>query len=188
MSTHTRHRLARVLVAAGCLLCFASAARAQQGPPIPGATGVVTPEGGGNGATEAIGAAAGKAVEGTQKLLRGVGIGKDEKHKDVDPLEALPLGTKVVVRDVGTGAANAVHGNEVDQKASEGTVIEIDRRTRIIVVRLADRTTERLRLDEPAGRDPNRDVHATPTASGTVSLSYVDASGDKVVLSFRKVS
>jgi hypothetical protein len=186
MSTHTRHRLVPVLVAAGCLICFAPPALAQQGPPVPGATGVVTPEGGGNGATDAIGAAAGKAVEGTHKLLRGVGIGKDEKHKDVDPLEALPLGTKVVIR-YGGGAANAVHDSDIDQKTTEGTVIDIDRKTRVIVVRLVDRTTEKLRLDAAAGHDPDRDVNATPAASGTVSLSYVDASGDKLVLSFRKV-
>jgi len=187
MRTHTR-RLTGVLVTAGCLVCFAPAALAQQGPPIPGATGVVVPEGGGNGATEAIGAAAGKAVEGTQKLLHAVGIGKDDKRKDVDALEALPLGTKVVIRDGVSGAANAVHEREPDPKTAEGTVIEIDRRTRVIVVRLTDRTTEKLRLDEPAGRDLDRDATATPTAGGTVSLSYVDANGDKVVLSFRKVS
>ena len=58
----------------------------------------------------------------------------------------------------------------------------------MIVVRLTDRTTEKLRLDEPAGRDLDRDAAATPTTNGTVSLSYVDANGDKIVLSFRKVS
>ena len=80
-----------------------------------------------------------------------------------------------------------MHESEIDQKTTEGTVIEIDRRTRVIVVRLVDRTTEKLRLDAAAGHDPDRDVNATQAPSGTVSLSYTDASGDKVVLSFRKV-
>ena len=73
---------------------------------------------------------------------------------------------------------------------TEGRVIELDRRSGVVVVRLADRTTERLRLAESKDRSstPSADTTTTKEAGETISLSYVDANGDRVVILFRKAS
>src|SRR5687767_3157294 len=97
MTARTRHRRGRMAIAAVAVALFVPAVVAQTGPPIPGVTGVVVPEGGGDGATSAIGAVAVKAAEGTRHLLRAIGIGKDDPARRGDSLEALAVGATVVL-------------------------------------------------------------------------------------------
>lgn len=190
MTAHTRHRLGRLAIAAGSVGLFAATLVAQSAPPpIPGATGVAEPEGTKNGGTAAVAAAATKTVEGTNKLLRAIGIGggDGDSKKAVDPLEALPLGSTVIVRHSAVSDAAARQAPADAQKSTEARVIDINRRTGVIILRLTDRTTETLKL---VGRPGELGLDGTTAqdTTGTTSVSYIDGTGQRVVLSFRKVT
>ena len=187
MTGHTRlRRLGRAPAAVGIVVLLSASVAAQTTPPIPGVTGAIAPEGSDGGAG-AIGAVATKAVEGTRRLLRAVGIGGKDDEKRVDSLETLQVGMTVVVR-YDAGLAAAPDASRVDAPlVTEGRVIERDRRNGVIVVRLADRRLETLQLAERSARDRTPDDRAPSDAGETVSVSYVDANGDRVLILFRKV-
>ena len=179
------------------LLCAAAADAQATRPVIPGATGVIRPEGSGDGATDAVEAVAEKTAEGTRNLLKAMGLaGKDDGFR-VESLKSLELGQTVVVRY----ATNIPAGHEATQAAqstqsaptgtvtiTEGRLIELDRKKGTVVVRLADKTTERLRIVEGREREAIEAGDATKDAAGMVSLSYVDAKGERIVILFRKSS
>jgi hypothetical protein len=188
MTAPAFRRIGLAAIAAAHLVLFTTAALAQSSspPPIPGSTGSITPDGKGDGATDAIGAATGKVLEGAKRVLRPGS--KEETGKESDPLALLALGTKVVRRegDV-TRALPQDDASVAEAKTTEGTVIELDRRTRVIVLRLADRTTERLRLDESSAPDKSQDASASKGPEEKVTLSYTDSSGAKTRHVFKKV-
>ena len=173
-----------MVIAAAAVVLFAATAVAQTRPPIPGVTGVVVPEGAGDGATDAIAAAAAKAAEGTQKVLRAVGIGKEDASKR-DPMAALTVGAMVVLSfDADVDAGKEPSGSPTE-RTTEGKIIELDRRAGVILVRLADRTTERLRLAK--GDERTVASGSTPKDAGPpIRVSYVDPNGDKTVVLFHR--
>ena len=186
MAAHAQQGFGRVALTAGSVVLLAASLVAQSTPPIPGVTGVVEPEGPRSGGTAAVAAVAGKTVEGTRRLLRAIGIGGD---KSADPLEALQPGMTVVVREEAlSAAADSAQGQDGGQTATEGRVIDINRGTGVIVIRLPDKKTATLQLANRATRDPEVDAGAPPEAGTTVTVSYIDADGQRVMLSFRKVS
>jgi hypothetical protein len=161
------------------VVLFAVGIVAQGRPPIPGATGVIVPEGAGDGATDAI-------IEGTRHILGALGSIGGKNESTTDPLKALALGATVVVRYNASVAAGSEVTEGQPPLVTEGRVIELDRRTGVVVVRLADRTTERLRVVDSKERSSAPSGGTTKEASETISLSYVDANGDRVVILFRK--
>jgi hypothetical protein len=188
MTAPVLRRIRLAAIAAGHLALFSTVALAQSSspPPIPGSTGSIVPDGKGDGATDAIGAATGKVIDGARHVLHPGS--KDESGKETDPLSLLALGTKVVVRQGdATRALPQEDPARADAKTTEGTVIELDRRTRVIVLRLADRTTERLRLDESSAPAKNPDAAATKDTEEKVTLSYTDTNGGKARHVFKKV-
>jgi hypothetical protein len=168
-----------VLLTAGPLL-------AQTGPTIPGVTGAKEAPGGGG--TEAVWAGVEKAAEGTRKLLGAIGIGKNDSEARADLLKTLEPGATVVVRYYATGADLHDLSQTEPLKTTEGRVIELDRKAGVIVVRLADRTTERLRIADRTAGNRAAEASATQDSSETVIVSYVDTGGDRVLIPFRKVS
>jgi len=179
-------------ITAGTVVLFAAVVVAQGRPPVPGATGVIVPEGGGDGATDAI-------IEGTRHILGALGSIGGKNEPTTDPLKALALGATVVVRYNANVAApsQATEGQAAAPSQStegqaplvtEGRVIELDRRTGVVVVRLADRKTERLRLAESKERSAAAAGDTTKEPGDLISLSYVDANGDRVVILFKKAS
>jgi hypothetical protein len=144
---------------------------------------VIVPEGAGDGATDAI-------IEGTRHVLGALGsLGGKNEPTTGDPLKALELGATVVVRYNASAAAPSEGTESQAPLVTEGRVIELDRRSGVVVVRLADRTTERLRLAPSRERDSAAANGGTSKEEGeTISLSYVDAKGDRVVILFRKAS
>jgi hypothetical protein len=187
MRIFTHRRVGRPLITACAAVLFSTSLLAQTAPPpIPGATGVVKPEKGGDGATTAIGEAAGKVV-GALKSVTGNG----DKRNALDTLDALQPGMKVVIRDPAAARIDSANGrtstSTPEVTETEATTIDIDRRTSVIVVRLADRTTERLRLVKRAKAASDRDGKATESSAGTVDVSYVDANGNRVLQLFDKV-
>jgi hypothetical protein len=161
------HRTVGVVMPAllcAVLLGFTSAA-AQTGPPIHGVTGTIATPTTIKSEHEAANKAAegvGKVVEGAKKLLPG------GKGTSQDPLDGFIEGRLVVLRDVVEADREAV-------EATEGVVIDVNRRRNQITVRFADRKTQTLRL-------------AAPDAAGDVVVSYTDPAGAKVARDFKRVS
>jgi hypothetical protein len=186
MTAHQRHRLGRATITAGCVVLLAAAPLAQGKPPVPGVTGVVEPEGSKNGGTEAVAAVAARTAQGARRLLRALGIGGDgEKDASADALASLQPGTMVAIREE-PRAADRLPQDDA-QTTTEVRVLEINRRTGVILVRLPDKTTATLQLVDRAGGDAAVESGA-PDASGILTVSFVDDNGQRVLLSFRKVS
>ena len=186
MTAHTRARSRHLVIAAALVLLTAAPLLAQTGPTIPGVTGAKEAPGGGG--SDAVWAGVEKAAEGTRKLLGAIGIGKSDSETTADLLKTLENGATVVVRYYAKGADLRDLSQTEAEKTTEGRVIELDRKTGVIVVRLADRTTERLRLAERNASVRAGDASAAPAPSDIVVVSYVDSSGDRVLIPFRKVS
>jgi hypothetical protein len=184
MSTTTRRRGGQIAIVAGALMLLAAPGLAQTDPPVPGVTGVIVPEGG-DGGRDAVGAVAEKAAAGTRRIVRAVAgvFGGGDKATTTDPLKTLELGATVALRYEAT-ARQSVTANATP-KETEGRVIELDRRKGVVVVRLADRTTERLQLVDTRQREQKEDAAAD--AGDTVIVSYVDPNGDRVQVLFRRV-
>jgi hypothetical protein len=149
-----------------CALFLAPmAAAAQTAPPIHGVTGTMATPTTIKSEHEAANKAAegvGKVVEGAKKLLPG------GKGTSGDPLDGFTEGRRVVLRDV-------VEADREVAEATEGVVIDVNRKHSQITVRLADRKTQTLRL-------------AAPDAAGDVVVSYTDPAGAKVARDFKRVS
>ena len=194
MTDPRRRRAGVALTAVAVLLSVAAAGAQATRPPIPGATGVIRPPGGGDGATDAIEAVAEKTAEGTRNLIKAMGLAGNDDTFRVESLKSLELGQNVAVRyatnpsaaQAGTPSTSSPRAETVT--LTEGRVIELDRKKGTVVVRLADKTTERLRIVESQEREPVQGGDATKDAAGMVSLSYVDAKGERIVILFRRSS
>lgn len=186
MAAHTRARGRHVAMATALVLLTAGPLLAQTGPTIPGVTGAKEAPGGGG--SDAVWAGVEKAAEGTRKLLGAIGIGKNDSEARADLLKTLEPGATVVVRYYAKGADLSDLSRTEPQKTTEGRVIELDRKAGVIVVRLADRTTERLRIAQRPAGTRAAEASATQDSSETVIVSYVDTGGDRVLIPFRKVS
>ena len=103
-------------------------------------------------------------------------------------MKTLEPGATVVVRYYAKGADLQDLSRTEPEKTTEGRVIELDRKAGVIVVRLADRTTERLRIADRTTGSRAADASATQDSSETVIVSYVDTGGDRVLIPFHKVS
>ena len=188
MTAHTQARSRHMAIAAVLVLLTATPLLAQTGqkPTIPGVTGAKEAPGGGG--SDAVWAGVEKAAEGTRKLLGAIGIGKGDSETTADLLKTLENGATVIVRYYAKGADLRDLSQSEAAKTTEGRVIELDRRTGVIVVRLADRTTERLRIAERKAGNGTAGAAPTQDSSEIVVVSYVDTNGDRVMIPFRKVS
>jgi hypothetical protein len=164
-----RRRLRTAGLAMPALLCAlllgSTSAAAQTGPPIHGVTGTIATDTTIRSEHEAankVAEGAGKVVEGAKKLLPG------GKGTNQNPLDGFIEGRTVVLRDV-------VKADHQATEATEGVVIDVNRRRNQITVRLADRKTQTLRV-------------AAPDAAGDVVVSYTDPAGTKVARDFKRVS
>ena len=147
------------------LLAGSIAAAAQTAPPVHGVTGTIATETTIRSEHEAankVAEGAGKVVDGAKKLLPG------GKGTNQNPLDGFTEGRRVVLRDV-------VAADREVAEATEGVVIDLNRRRNQITVRFADRKTQTLRL-------------ATPDAAADVVVSYTDPTGAKVARDFKRVS
>ena len=185
MTAQLRQRPGRAAITAGCVLLLSAAPLAQGKPPVPGVTGVVEPEGSKNGGTEAVAAVAAKTAQGARRLLRAIGIGGDEKDTSTDALASLQPGTMVAIREEPRAAGGLPQDD--GQTTTEVRVLEINRRTGVILVRLPDKTTARLQLVDRGARGSAAES-AAPDAGGILTVSFVDDNGQRVLLSVRRVS
>jgi hypothetical protein len=107
--------------------------------------------------------------------------------KGPDALETLRPGVTVVVHYRIEGAEESAE--EIDRvaddglKTAEGIVERLDRRRHEITLRLADGTTETLRLTDRAAGETDASISAGATR---VTVYYSDESGHKVAHFFKK--
>ena len=147
----------RTLRAAGLalltLLCGAlsvTRAAAQPPPPIQGVTGTIATEGTINdehAAGHKVAEGAAHAVDAVKRTFSRGGKGASQ-----NPLDALIEGSRVVVRD-----AAASEGGPT--ATTEGVVVDVNRSRRQITVRLADKTTQVLRVMDGTASQSSAGAH-----------------------------
>ena len=137
-----------------------------------------------------------KAADGTEHTLHFL------KRTAVHGSQETAAGAKDVFHGLKEGSQVAVHytakgtdetAREVDNigrdglKASDVTVIHIDRGAKTMAVRTADGSQETYRLTDSAARDAGKDIDAGAEKSTRVTVYYTDEAGHKVAHFFKRV-
>jgi hypothetical protein len=109
-----------------------------------------------------------------------------------DTLGGIEAGSRIVVHyTADAGKATAL---EVDRlsakglKTIEGVVTRVDRVSRELSIRLADGSTQTLRLTDRAAADVGRDVDSGAAAATRVVVYYEDDAGHQVAHYFKRIS
>jgi len=109
-----------------------------------------------------------------------------------DSLRGLEAGSRVVVHYTVEGEQKTAH--EVDRvgsdglKTTEGVIMNVDRQTRTIVIRLADGSRQTLQLTERAAADVGKDIDQAAGRTTSVVIYYTDEAGRNVAHYFKRVS
>ena len=161
----------QLLVVAGmaAVIGGANARAAQQPPPIQGVTGTIATEGTIQETDEAAHKILVKAADGIERLFhlsaRSAIHGSDAAGNEA--LRALKKGTRVVVHYTAEG--ENLTAEEIDRlgdeglKQIEGKVTAVNRGARTISIRLANGTTQTLRLSDRAASDVSDDSRRAPS-------------------------
>ncbi len=109
-----------------------------------------------------------------------------------ETLRALKKGTHVVVHYTKDG--DTLTAEEIDRldaeglKQMEGKVTAVNRSKRTISIKLANGTTQVLRLSERAASDVGTDVDRASDGTATIIVYYNNEAGQPVVHYFKRVS
>jgi hypothetical protein len=192
-----RKSMGRVSVAivCGAALLVRPAVRAeQQPPPINGVTGTIALEGTVDQTSEAGKTVIVKTVDGIRHLFHVTE--KTVVHggaaSGTDTLGGLEAGSRILVHYTATAGQQTAH--EVDRldgkglKTIEGVVTRVDRGGRELSLRLADGSTQTLRLTERAATDVGRDVDSAADDATRVVVYYADEAGQQVAHYFKRIS
>jgi hypothetical protein len=175
----------------GAALVVSPVARAdQQPPPIQGVTGTIALEGtidqtSGAGRTVVV-----KTVDGIRHLFHVTEktVVHGTATTDADALNGIEAGSHIVVHYAAkAGTQTALEVDRVDPKGLkklEGVVTRVDRAGRQLSIRLADGTTQTLRLTDRAATDVGHDIDST----ANVVVYYADEAGRQVAHYFKRVS
>jgi hypothetical protein len=110
-------------------------------------------------------------------------------HGTEQGVDKLGEGTKVVVHYTSTGGKDTA--KEVDRvgddgmKATKGTVEEIDRGGKKLVVKTADGTKDTFRLSDDAAVDAGKDIGKGSVKTAHVTVYYTESAGKKVAHFFK---
>jgi hypothetical protein len=186
-----RHLGAKLAIAA--LLLTSLALHAQQPPPIQGVTGTIALEGTIDQTSKAGKTVIVKTVDGMRHLFHVTE--KTAVHggaaAGADTLEGLEAGSRVVVHyTAAAGGKTALEVDRLDAKglrSVEGVITRVDRVGREMTIRLADGTTQTLRLTERSAADVGRDVDAATADTARVVVYYADEAGQQVAHFFRRI-
>lgn len=166
--------VASLLLICGLLVGTPATLAAQN---VPGVTGTIQPDSG-RGDTDAAGHI---IADGLKSLFRG-------KDNDEEVLAQLREGTPVSVRYAKRGNTESAGTSEravADDPTTEGVVTEVDRKAKTIVIRFANRSRETFRL---ADRQPADAGKEGIQGADEVVVSYLDQTGRRVGINFKKVS
>jgi hypothetical protein len=180
-----------VALVCGAALLVPPVVRAEQQPPPPiqGVTGTIALEGTVDETSEAGKTVIVKTVDGLRHLFHVTEktIVHGSAAADADSLRGLDAGSRIVVHY--TANAEEQTALEVDRlgdkglKTMEGVVSRVDRAGRTMSIRLADGTTQTLRLTDRAAADVGRDIDS----AATVVVYYADEEGKQVAHYFKRV-
>jgi hypothetical protein len=145
---------------------MAASAAAQTAPPIQGVTGTVATDSTIRNEHDAARKVAGSVARAAKKILPG-GTATDQ-----NPLDALIVGTRVVVRE-------AAGGGDAAKTATGGVVIDVNRSRKQITIRSADNKAHTLRVMDGTGAPPAPGTH--------VVVSLADQAGARTY-DFTRVS
>jgi hypothetical protein len=145
---------------------------------VPGVTGTVQPDSG-RGDTDAAGHI---VAGGLKSIFRG-------KDGDDEWLKQLREGTPVALRYAKQGnkqsAAVKPDRDVTDDPTTEGTVTEIDRKAKTIVIRFTDRSRQTFRLADNQPADARQEMVPGPDE---VVVSFLDQAGRRIGRNFKKAS
>jgi hypothetical protein len=176
-----------ILLFGAVLLSLPPTASAQV--PISGVTGTMQMQGNVDQVYDGASKVIVKTADGIEHLLhitKGTSV-----HGGDSELRGLHPGTPVVVHYTIEGAEFSAQ--EIDDisasglKTTEGVVTKVDRKNQTIALRLADGSTQTLRLSERAATDDAKDVAADGVET-TVIVYYGEENGQKVAHYFRRTS
>jgi hypothetical protein len=194
MRKNIQRHLSVSLVCGAALLASPVMRAEQTPPPINGVTGTIALEGTVEQTSDAGKTVIVKTVDGIRHLF-GV-TEKTAVHGSAaagdDTLSGLETGSRVVVHY--NGKAGQQTALEVDRlgakglKTMEGVVSRVDRVGREMTIRLADGSTQTLRLTVRTATDVGRDVDSSAAGATRVVVYYADESGHQVAHYFRKIS
>jgi hypothetical protein len=181
----------------GCsaaLLALPALHAEQQVPPINGITGTIALEGTVDQTSQAGKTLMVKTVDGLRHLFHLTG--KTAVHvgdsASAEALRGLEAGSRVVVHyTANAGEETALEVDRLDAKGLktvEGVVTRVDRVGREMSIRLADGSTQTLRLTERAATDVGRDVDQATADTTRVVVYYADEAGQRVAHYFKRVS
>ena len=187
----------RLSVGFGCgaaLLALPAVHAEQQPPPIDGVTGTIALEGTVDQTSEAGKTVIVKTVDGIRHLFQVTE--KTAVHggaaAGVDSLRGLEAGSRIVVHYTAkAGQQTALEVDRLDAqglKVMEGVVSRVDRVGREMSIRLADGSTQTLRLTNRVATDVGRDVDSAAADATRVVVYYADETGHKVAHYFKRVS
>jgi hypothetical protein len=166
----------------------------QQPPPVNGVTGTIALEGTVDETSRAGKTVIVKTVDGIRHLFHMTGetAVHGSAAAGADTLGGIEAGNRVVVHY--TAKTRQETALEVDRvgasglKTVEGVVNRVDRAGRVISIRLADGSTQTLRLTERAAADVGRDVDSAVAHTTRVVVYYADESGHQVAHYFKRIS
>ena len=183
-------------VGCGAALLAVPVARAGQQPPPPisGVTGTIALEGTVDQTSRAANTVIVKTVDGVRHLfhLTDKTAVHGAESVEVEGVRGLKAGSAVVVHysgDAGTETALEVDRlGDAGLKTMEGIVTHVDRAGRKMTIKLADGSTETLRLTEHAATDAGKDVERAASSTTRVVVYYTDDAGQRVAHFFKRIS
>jgi hypothetical protein len=180
-----------ILLFGGLLFGLPTLRAIQETPPV---TGTIALEGTVNKTYAAANTIIVKTMDGVEHLFHFTRRTVVHGAKDTGDaaFSGLVDGSRVVVHYAVDGAdKTAVEVDRIDEsglRVMEGVVTRIDREGKTLAIRLADGSTETLRLSERAAGTVGKDVDRAAEDSAKVIVYYADEAGHRVAHYFRKIS
>jgi hypothetical protein len=136
-----------------------------------------------------------KAADGTEHTLHfvkstSVHGATAAASGGTDAFHGLKEGSEVAVHYTAKGSVESAH--EIDYlgrdglKATEATVVHVDRGAKTIAVKTAGGAEETYHLTDSAARDAGKDIEAGTEKSAKVTVYYTEEGGRKIAHFFRR--
>ena len=191
MHTNIRRYLAVGFGCGAALLAMPALHAGQEAPPV---TGTIALEGTVDQTYKAANTVVVKTVDGVRHLfhLTGKTVVHGGESAGAEALRGLKAGSTVVVHyTAAAGLQTALEVDRVDDKGlktMEGVVTRVDRVGQKISIRLADGSTQTLRLTDRAAIDVGKDVDRAAVDTTRVVVYYADEAGQRVAHYFKRIA
>jgi hypothetical protein len=178
----------------GCAVALLAVPALHAGQEPPPVTGTIALEGTVDQTYKAANAVIVKTVDGVRHLFhltRKTAVHGSESA-GAEALRTIKAGSTVIVHyTAAAGEQTALEVDRVDDKGlktMQGVVTRVDRAGRKISIRLADGSTQTLRLTERAAIDAGNDVDRAAVDATRVVVYYADEAGQRVAHYFKRIA